>query len=80
MFPLPRPTRKYWPDQKYFFANTEIFWCDKAWDENARKHFFLCTNMIEFFFSVQMEMFHCLYNKLDKDTHCVFWYSTKLLF
>ena len=33
-------------------------------DENARKHFFLCTNMIEFyfFFSVQMEMFHCLYN------------------
>jgi len=35
MFPLTRLTRKYQPDQKYFFAKTEIFWCNKAWDENA---------------------------------------------
>ena len=64
MFPLPRLTRKYRPDQNYFYAKTELVWCNKAWDENARKHFFLCTNMIEFyfFFSVQMEMFSCLYN------------------
>ena len=25
-------------------------------------------------------MFHCLYNLFSKDTHCVFWFYTKLLF